>query len=210
MKNKLSFYILALGAMLAGCYPDNVDYYEELDVAISHYKDDYDFQAQSTYAMPDQIVKITGNKLEGDDVEFVPDVVANALLGMIEDNMSSLGWQRVDIDEDPDMLLAPAAWETTTVSWWYDYWGWWWGGYYPPGWGGCCWGGWYPPVYVSSYSTGTLVMTLIDPDVQSASGRPISQWTGAISGLMSGAYNADRARRAIDQTFAQSPYLKTN
>ena len=194
--------------MIAGCYPEGVDYYEETDIALTHFQDDYDFLAKTTYAMPDRIVKITGNKIEGDDPEFVPDITATAILNMIAENMNSLGWQRVDIDDNPDLLLAPAAWETTTISWWYDYWGWWWGGYYP-GWG-CCWGGYYPPVHVTSYTTGTLVMTLIDPDIESTSGNPISQWTGAISGLMSGAYDADRVRRAIDQAFAQSPYLNTD
>ncbi len=209
MKNKLTIATLILGVLLTGCYPGGPEYTEELDVALTNFKDDYDFQAQTTYAMPDRIVKITGNITEGDEPEFIPDISANAILDMIESNMSDLGWQRVGIDENPDMLLAPAAWETTTVFWWYDYWGWWWGGYYP-GWGCCYWPGYYPPVYVSSYTTGTLVMTLIDPDTESATGTPISQWTGAISGLLTGTYNADRIERAIDQVFAQSPYLKTN
>ena len=103
----------------------------------------------------------------------------------------------------PDLLLAPAAWETTTIFYWYDYWYWWWGGYYP---------GWpyYPPVYYSSYTTGTLLMNLIDPDELGSNGNPILQWSGAINGILTKSYNATRVNNLIDKVFTISPYLETN
>lgn len=206
MKNRPSIFFFALAILLWGCYPDGPEYVDELDVILTNFKE-YDFQAKATYAMPDRIVKITGNIEEGEDPEFIPDATATAILQMIEINMTDLGWQRVGVDEDPDLLLAPGAWETTNIFYWYDYWYWWYGGYYP-GWG-CCYG-YYPPVSVSSYTTGTLVMALIDPDIISGSGYPISQWTGAINGVLSGVFDPTRVSRAVDQAFEQSPYLKTN
>lgn len=196
--------------MLWGCYPQGPDYAEEMDVVLTYHTDDYDFEGKATYAMPDRIVKITGNVSEGEDPEFIPDVTAQMILATIADNMNALGWQRVNVNADPDLLLVPASWETTTIYYWYDYWYWWYGGYYP-GWG---WGGgyypYYPPVYYSSYTTGTLMMNLIDKDVLGANGNPVIQWSGAINGILTYSYDATRINTAIDKAFDQSPYLKTN
>lgn len=191
-----------LGIFLFGCYPDGPEYTEDLDVVLTYFNDEYDFQSKTTYARPDRIVMITGNLQEGDDPVFIPDVTAALILSQIDENMADLGYQKVDVDDDPNLLLTPAAWETTSIVYWYDYWSWWWGGYYP-GWG-------YYPGYVSSYSTGTLLMGLIDPTEVGANGNPVVQWTGAINGILTGSYNASRVDRAIDNAFDQSPYLKTN
>jgi hypothetical protein len=205
MKKRISsvLFIISMFA-LWGCYPHGPDYVEEMDVVLTSHKD-YDFASKATYAMPDKIVKVTGNLLEGEDPSFIPDATAQKILARIETNMSTLGWQRVAISANPDLLLAPASWETTTVYYWYDYWYYWWGGYYP-GWG---WGGYYPPVYYDSYTTGTLLMTLIDKNVLGANGNPVTQWSGAVSGIMTGTYDATRMNTAIDKAFTQSPYLNT-
>ena len=202
MKKQVTITLLTLGFLLGGCYPQGPEYVEDLDVVITNHNADYDFNAKGTYAMPDKIVKITGNLSEGDSPVFIPDAIAAQILSQIESNMNDLGYTRVDIDADPDLLLTPASWETTTILYWYDYWYWWWGGYYP-GWG-------YPPVNVSTYTTGTLVMALVDPTIESANGNPIPQWTGAINGLLTGVFDPIRVNKAIDQAFSQSPYLKTN
>jgi hypothetical protein len=191
---------------MAGCYPNGPDYAEELDVVLTYHNPDYNFGTKTTYAMPDKIVKITGNLQEGQAPKFIPDATAALILARIEQNMTSLGYQRVDLTSNSaDLLLLPASWETTTISYWYDYWYWWYGGYYP-GWG---WGGYYPPVYVTSYTTGTLIMDLVDKTVLGSNGNGVTQWTGAINGVMTGTYNASRINTAIDKAFDQSPYLKT-
>lgn len=194
--------ITALCVALLGCYPQGPEFAEDTDVVLTYFRDGYDFSSKSTYALPDRIVKITGNLAEGDDPVFIPDAAATLILSQIRQNMAALGWTEVEIDQNPDVLLTPASWETTTISYWYDYWYWWWGGYYP------YWG--YPPVYVTSYSTGTLVIGMIDPDVLGANGNAVSQWTAAVNGLLNYAYDADRLTDAIDKAFEQSPYLKTN
>jgi hypothetical protein len=210
MKKGVLFYLSAVSIFLIwGCYPQGAEYTEELDVVVTKHQPEYDFSAKATYAMPDEIVIITGNLVEGEEPEFMPDENAARILGMIEQNMTALGYDRVLVDEDPDLLLMPASWETTTVIYWYDYWYYWWGGYYP-GWG---WSGYYPytpPVYVSSYTTGTLLMTLIDKEVLGVNGNPIIQWWGAANGILTGYYNESRISKAINQAFDQSPYLKTN
>lgn len=200
--------MVACAVVLSSCYPDGAEFYEDTDVVFTNYEPSYDFKSKGTVALPDQIVKITGDAIGPgiDEPTFIPDIVAQSLLARIQTNLEQMGYTVVDIDSDPDLLLAPAAIESTTIVYWYDYWGWWWGGYYP-GWG-------YPmyPYYPSytSYTTGTLVMNLVDPNVTAGNGNPISQWTGAIAGMLSYSYDANRSNRLIDQAFAQSPYLKTN
>jgi hypothetical protein len=208
MKKRFSFFIFIISTFLLwGCYPQGPDYIEEMDVVLTHHNPDYDFVPKATYAMPDKIVKITGSVASGDNPTYVPDATAKLILARIDQNMQAYGWVKVDISKSPDLLLAPASWETTTISYWYDYWYWWYGGYYPGwGWGG----GYYPPVYYTSYTTGTLVMALVDKSIVGSNGNAISQWTGAINGIMGYSYDASRVNTAIDKAFTQSPYLKTN
>lgn len=205
MKRRISIVLIVASVLLlGGCYPQGPEYVEDLDVVLTSHKAEYDFISKATYAMPDRIVKITGDVAEGEEPSFVPDVNAQKILLTIANNMADLGWQRVDVEDSPDLLLLPAAWETTTIYYWYDYWyGWWYGGYYP-------YWPYYPPVSYSSYTTGTLLMALIDPDVTGTNGNPINQWAGAINGLLTGTYNANRINEAINKAFAISPYLKTN
>jgi Domain of unknown function (DUF4136) len=204
MKKRILFTLFIISVFLVwGCYPQGPDYVEEMDVVITNHKDTYDFASKATYAMPDRIVKITGNLVEGQDPEFIPDVTAQKVLAQIDANMQSLGWQKVDVSAEPDLLLTPAAWETTTIYYYYDYWYWWYGGYYP-------YWGYYPYYSYSSYTTGTLIMMLIDPDMVAADGNPIIQWTGAANGILTYVYDVTRVNALIDKAFDQSPYLKTN
>ena len=203
-KRTLSFIVILGGLLLWGCYPGGADYTEDFDIVVTHHNPDYDFTAQGTYAMPDQIVKITGNVQEGDDPEFLLPATASQILSQIALNMTALGYTKVALDADPDVILLPASWETTTIYYYYDYWYWWYGGYYPP------YGGYYPPIYGGSYTTGTLLMTIKDPDELSGTGVPINQWSGALNGILNSKFNPARVKPLIDQAFKQSPYLKTN
>jgi len=198
MKKKVFVYlglIIALGA----CYPGGAEYYSDIDATYTDYDDQFDFASRGTYSIPDSIVKIEGDLEEGEEPEYVKEPYNTQMLSKIRDNMSAYGWTRVDDPAEADLVLFPAAWTNTSVYYWYDYWCW----YYPYY---CGWGWGYPSV--SSYTTGTLVMTLIadgDDYIE-----PTRVWTGVINGLLSGSYNATRVNKAIDQAFEQSPYLKTN
>lgn len=201
MKKRISFVLFILGVfILWGCYPQGPEYAEDLDIVLTSHNKEFNYAGKTTYAMPDKIVKITGKVIdEGGTPEYIQN--SKRILDMIEANMTTYGWTKVDVDADPDLLLLPAAWETTTIYYWYDYWYWWYGGYW----------GWYypyyPPVSYSSYSTGTLLMSIVDPNEVSTDEFPIKVWTGVINGLLTGSYNETRIREAIDKAFAISPYL---
>lgn len=198
MKKKIIFY-LSIMLILGSCYPKGPEYYEDTDVVYTNFDDQYDFSSKGTYSMPDKIVKITGDLKDGADPEYVKEPFNTQMLNKIAANMSALNWTKTENPANADLVLFPAVWTNTTVYYWYDYWCW----YYPYY---CGWGWGYPSV--SSYTTGTLLMTLVadgDDYIE-----PTRVWTGVANGLLSGAYNTSRVEKAIDQAFDQSPYLKAN
>jgi hypothetical protein len=195
---RIFYYSVALLFIMSGCYPDGAEYYEETDIVYTDYDDQYDFKSKGTYSIPDKIVKITGELKDGEDPEFVKEPYNTQVLQKIKSNMTALGYTETADPENADLVLFPAVWTNTTITYYYDYWCW----YYPYY---CGWGWGYPSV--SSYTTGTLLMTLVadgEEFVQST-----NVWTSAINGLMSGYYDVSRVNKAIDQAFKQSPYLNT-
>jgi len=198
MKKKFVFY-LSIIVLLGSCYPEGAEYYDELDIVYTDYDEEFDFTSLQNYSIPDKIVKVTGELIDGGDPEFVKEPQNSQMLAKIESNMSALGWTKTEDPAEADLVLFPAVWTNTTIYYWYDYWCW----YYPYY---CGWGWGYPSV--SSYTTGTFVMTLVVDGENYVD--PARVWTGAANGLLSGAYNVTRVNNAIDQAFKQSPYLKTN
>lgn len=193
------------GVFLLGCYPAGPEYVEDLDVVYSTYDQEYDFKSQGTYSMPDKIV--TDVKIDNGDTTYVymKDVFAAPILAAIDQNMTKLGWEKIDIDNGPDVLVTPSVMSSTTYyySYWYN---WWYGGYY-----GGYWGWYYPPYYtVSSYTTGSVIITMADPNVESVINQSPAVWVSAANGLVTGYNDVDRVVTAINQAFVQSPYLKTN
>jgi hypothetical protein len=206
MKTKL-FAVLPFVALLWACYPNGPEYVEDADVVLTTFDETYNFNAKSSYAMPDKIV-VDVDIDEGDTIyEYMADAFASPILQTIETNMENLGWTRVAVDDNPDLLLTPAGISSTTYfyTYWYD---WWYGGYWGYGWG---W--YYPPYYtISSYTTGTMLMVMSDPNQASESpiNRSPTVWISAANGLLTGYYDIERVTNAIDVSFKQSPYLKTN
>ena len=91
MKRKILITIGFFSALLiAGCYPGGPDYTEELDVVLTYHNPDYNFGTKPTYAMPDKIVKIEGNLLEGGNpgICSANRITLTQMLDEIENNMS--------------------------------------------------------------------------------------------------------------------------
>jgi hypothetical protein len=183
---------VALALVMASCYPGGIEYYDDTDIVFTSYEPDYDFMQQQSYTMPDSVVKITGD----DEPEFIDEPYNTMIINRIKSNMETLGWNLVEDPDDADLVLFPASWTNTSIYYWYDYWCW----YYP--WY-CGWG-WYYPGYAVSYTTGTLVMTLVENDDAI---EPYRVWTAAVNGLLSGGNDMNRVNKGIDQAFEQSPYL---
>jgi len=207
MSQFFKFFMLTAvsGLVLAGCYPSGPDFTEDLDVVYTTFDPEFDFASRNTYSMPDQIVTDVQITNDGDTIyEYMKDIYAGPILNKIDANMTAQGWTKVDVSANPDVLLMPAGMSSTTYfySYWYC---WWYGGY----WGG--WGWYYPPYYtVSSYTTGSMIITISDPHNDSPINRSPTAWITAMNGLLTYSGDINRVLNGIDQAFEQSPYLKTN
>lgn len=213
----MAIMIIPLGiTLMQGCYPDSNLTYEQTDVVLTVYNDSVDFTTLSTYYMSDTVFVLD------DEDEDVPVENPDAILNQIAKNMADYGYTRVDesYEEKPDVVILTGAFTSTTVSvgWWYPYYGWggWW--YWGPERGSDYWGGYYPGwgyggyPYYTSYTTGTVVFDMINPDdydVISGDTMVRVYWNGGIQGVLSGGNTDARVKKAIDQAFIQSPQIKT-
>lgn len=196
--------IVALAFLFTQCYPEGPVYTDETDIVYTNYDPDYDFNAQQSFALPDKIMMITDQLVNGKDTIFVKDEFAGPILARLRKNLQEYGWVETEISNNPDVLIAPAVYELTNYSYdWWPYYDWWYDPYYPGG-------GWYYPYpVVTGYSTGTLVINMVDPNNVGANDRPVVAWVSAINGLLQGSVSNYQARieKGIDQSFIQSTYL---
>jgi len=195
--------LTALVFLLTQCYPEGPEYYDEMDLVYSNYDGTNDFTAQKTYSIPDKIMLVDDDLIGGEDPNFVKEPYATQVLEKIKLNMANYGWTLVSEDKNPDVMLAPVGVQVTTTTYWGygGYWDWWYGGWY----------GWYYPYpVVTSYSTGSLVVTMLNPKDLSPDGKARAVWTFIVNGILSSssADFANRVAKGVDQAYIQSPYLK--
>jgi hypothetical protein len=194
--------LTAIVFLLTQCYPAGPEYIEELDLVYTNYDPATNFTTKHTYAIPDKIMKIDDDLISGEDPNFIKEPYATQLLDKINQNMANYGWTKVSKDANPDVLLAPVAYElTTTYYYGGGYWDWWYGGWY----------GWYYPYPVTtSYTTGSLITTMLNPNDLSPDGKMRAVWGFIINGLLEGtsAQFTERYSKGINQAYTQSPYLK--
>jgi hypothetical protein len=110
------------------------------------------------------------------------------------------GWLLRAENDAHDVELVPVAYMLTTTYYYYGgYWGGWYGWYYP-----------YP--VTSSYTTGSLVTTMVDQKDLDIDGKGRAVWNFIINGLLEGSSATFTTRyvKGIDQAYTQSPYLKIN
>jgi hypothetical protein len=212
MKFKLLGILLFLISGLIGCYPGNA-FDEELDIAITLFDEDANFSSNRTFAMPDTVMEF-GDGISSLDGRFDDDIIAQ-----VRSQMKGLGYTEItDFDDQvPDVVVLLSKTVNTSVevytyvpNWW-DYWG-----YYPvwPIYGPI--GPGYAPYYpwgarsVHSYTTGTLIIEMLNPDDTSMAERIPAIWAGAINGVFerTDSQLGSRISNSIDQLFNQSPYLK--
>jgi Domain of unknown function (DUF4136) len=196
--------LAALGAvsLFSSCYPDYGLTETDYDIVATKYSPTANFGALRTYAMPDTIIHIDGDSTTGTN-KLLTRKYDQFILDQVARNMTAKGYTRVAVDttKPPDMGVIVSASGTLYLqyNYWYGgYYGWYWGYYYPPYYGG----------YYTTYTTGTLYINIIDPkNPKSARQYPVI-WYAAMNGLLNVTANpTTRLQEAIDQAFAQSPYL---
>ena len=205
--------ILSL-VLISGCYPKGAEFIDDLDLVYTNYSSSFDFSSKTTYAIPDSVIKITGDVFSDPDGDHKPSFLsassAKVILDQINANMTSAGWSRVDKNNGPDVILLVSSVTTTNLYYYYDWW--YWGWYYPgysPGWG-WYYPGYYPP-YVTGYRSGSVLVQMVDAKAVAAGVESVPVvWTCILNGLAEGGTSsiAPRVQAGIDKAFAQSPYLK--
>jgi hypothetical protein len=202
---------------LAGtaCYPGSVTSASQTDLVVTYHMAGANYQANKTYAMPDSVVDIS--VAAGQDTSLSHKFDA-AILAQVAQNMQALGYTRVDprvTKPDAVVLVAGVTVQNYAYNpyYWWGYWGWWygWDGYWGYGPGSGYYWPWAP--VTTTYTTGTIFITLADPDVPPpTNGQITAIWSAAINGLVTGtdASIQGRITTNIQQAFQQSPYLATH
>ncbi|HMT28035.1 MAG TPA: DUF4136 domain-containing protein [Bacteroidia bacterium] len=190
LKSILAMLFLTL--TIAGCYPGGPDYADEYDIVYTNYDKDFNFGGKKFYAMPDSIVKITGDVVQGEPLQFIKQVYANTILNRIKSNMASRGYTLVTDTSLADLFLVPSALEVTTTTYYY--------GYYWE---------YYPYAVSTSYTTGSVIMNLVEKSNSNPSNKNRVVWVGIINGLLEGSSTSYDARinKGVDQAFTQSQYI---
>ncbi len=168
------------------------------------------FGLYKTFSIADAIPYIKDN-----DSGYVPNPNAQAVLDRIILNMTQRGFTQVAHTANPDLGINAAVVEVTTTVVYNYYPGWYWGypGYYPPDWYGYPGYGYYYnyyPVYYTSYSSGTLIIDMVNfKDLTPDNKIPVC-WNAFIRALLTGSHTISDINTAIDQAFAQSSSIKTS
>lgn len=137
---------------------------------------------------------------------------ALALIQAYRTNMEKLGYIYLPSNPDAQLGIQVTYAEETErfvqyyddPYWWLDYPGYWPAGY----WGN--WTGWYYPFPVTyTYTTNALIADMVDLTAGEEDGKLKIIWSCYIGGPASANINYDvkRMSAAVDQAFAQSPYL---
>jgi hypothetical protein len=219
---KRTILILFVTSLLVGsCSFFNDDYRETIEqfVSVAYKSDNADFSQYETYVVADSILYVDGDKnvrKKNDLTDEVKSVIAGA--------MNALGYTPFiasSASSKPDLILDLSYIVSTTTTiypgyWWgWDYWYYydWFYPYFPydpyyPG-------GFYPyypyPMYpmVSSYSTGSLTIDMVDiKNLQKDSNPPIV-WHGLVRSILTSAHTSEERADAIAQCFDMMPPVNT-
>ena len=205
---KLLFPLFMITFVVTACEKNpDMDKLDSDYTVYTDYDKNANFDGFSTYYLPDSIL-VPGNAMKAN---YWKDENAQTIINEVAEELEQRGYTRTDDKEKANIGLqlsyAQQTIQMTTTGGWYG--GWWDAGFWGPYWGG----GWYYPYPVTySYDTGTLVMEMIDlkrPADKSKQNKLPIIWHAYAAGLLYGNshINMQLTLRAINQAFAQSPYI---
>ena len=208
---KKILFISAAVLLLAAChkepYPQDSD--NEYLVYTSPGKD-VNFKNYKTFDIADSLL-IIGEK---DKPVYSQTQSALALIQAYRINMEKAGFIYTPSNPDADLGVQLTYVIKTEryvkyyddPYWWLDY-----PGYWPSGYWGNWTGYYYPRPVVYTYTTNALLADIVNLTGEQDAGKPLEVlWTSYIGGPASSSLQLDiqRLTSAVDQAFAQSPYLK--
>ncbi len=208
MKKILFFSALALMAVACHKEPYPQDGDMEYLVYTAPAKD-VNFANFQTFDMADSVLVIG----QSEKPQYSASDNALALIQQYRTNMEKLGYIYTPSNPDADLGIQLTYVVKTEryvqyyddPYWWLDYPGYWPSGY----WGN--WTGWYYPYPVTyTYTTNALITDMVDLTGEEKEGAKLEiVWSNYIGGPAGSSVSNDveRMKAAIDQAFAQSPYL---
>lgn len=203
----LAIALLAVAVSSCEKEPSTSDLHRDFMVYTAH-DTATDFAQFDTYYLPDSIL-IIGN---ADKTEYWKDADALEIVSTVAGRLNAAGYTRTDDKENASMGMQLSYVRQVTYFVGYDYPYWWW--YYPYYWTPGYWGdwlGWYYPYQVYyGYTDGSLLMEMVDLEGSVSAQRKLPiVWDSFIGGLLtsSQSLNQERTLAAVEQAFAQSPYL---
>lgn len=208
---KKILFISAAVLLLAAChkepYPQDGD--NEYLVYTSPGKD-VNFKNYKTFDIADSLLVIG----EKDKPVYSQSQSALALIQAYRINMEKAGFIYTPSNPDADLGVQLTYVIKTEryvkyyddPYWWLDY-----PGYWPAGYWGSWTGYYYPRPVVYTYTSNALLADIVNLTGEQEEGKPLEVlWTSYIGGPASSSLQQDvqRLTSAVDQAFAQSPYLK--
>jgi hypothetical protein len=144
-----------------------------------------------------------------DGVQQPSTAVPSGVVASINQRMGSYGYTPAALTAPPDTGLR-LAWMQNSYSYYYSYCSGYWYGWYG------CWPSWG---YAGSYSTGTVVVMMVDlrqappPTAPPTDGgQRTVLWVSGLYAVLQGTTieNTSTFNAALNRAFDQSPYLKTS
>jgi len=205
---RLSFIALGILAMVSCTkYPPSDSRLLEDMAILTQYDVNTKFGDYKTYSIVDTLYYIT-DKGTQKIINANSQLIINQIIG----NMNARGYTKVAKGPSADLGINVTAIKTTTTTTVY-YPGWYWGypGYYPPYWWGGYSGYYYPyyPSYYTSYSTGTLIIEMVNFRAVTEDGKLPVVWNAFIRSLLTDTHTTSDITTSIDQSFTQTPSIKT-
>jgi hypothetical protein len=172
----------------------------DIDAVITVREPDREFDALSTFAMPESVADLSNL---AEDPRNLSDAYDQAFIDRVAENLADYGWTRIADVATADVLVLNgkvASDNWVTFSYWYPYYPYY--IYYP----------YYPYDTVTvNYPVGTIITVMIESnqlamidDIETVP----AIWTATALGLLSSdAPTKSRVEGLIDQAFEQSDYL---
>ena len=199
-KGTMGVMILLIAALaLSSCYPDYGLTVTDYDAVATYHKPDQDFGGYQTFYLIDTVQ----HPLPPGTSDDITRAYDKTILTSVEKNLEAVGYVKTADRLTADLVIQVSM----TRQDYMVYYGW--GGYWGWGWG---WPGYYPPVYGYSYTTGTIVVDMVDRLRSDESDEAQSIWMAIMQGLAgqtTASQTDQRIRNGIAQAFIQSPYLGT-
>lgn len=205
--------MIVITCSLLACEPpaDTVKLLDQLVVS-TNYDEEADFSSYSTYSMATDTIGFYSNRSPNDTiiVQSPTNNYPRPVLSRIQSNLQARGFERVARNANPDVRINVYVVNDFNVFQTVNYPGYFYPSYYGYGYG---FGGFYGGFpYVSTYSTntGALVVEMLDLRNVTPDNKVKSVWNAYMGDVYSTIDLIKQSEEALDQAFAQSPYLGSN